>query len=222
MIGVVYVAVVVISKAGLPPVSSNADGSVPAKLGSMGATVVVPAVVPSGNVRATAVVTFEAIGVLGGAKARNSAPPFPAASPSSEAKRATPPDTGTMPWTVPVPPSVNSTISPVVAPGTSATKRLLLASKANPRGLLVSPVAKVVFVPYWSNSRIAPSGVPLTMSEVDTKRLPELSKARPMGPLIRAEDGGACDENGFSRSKLVDSLVGISTRGEKIASAVKS
>jgi hypothetical protein len=36
--------------------------------------VVVPADVPSGNVRVTAVVTVETIDVLGGAKARNSAP----------------------------------------------------------------------------------------------------------------------------------------------------
>src|SRR5438105_7706428 len=153
----------------------------------MDVTVVVKGDVAFGNVSATA----EVGGVTGpGANARNSGPPFPCARPIPEAKTSTPtPDTGTMPGpptvcqgkslTVPVPPGVNFRISPVVAKGTSATKRLPALSKANPRGSSLSPVAKVVSVPSGANLRIAPSLG--TLSALDAKRLPDPSKARPTG-----------------------------------------
>ena len=73
-------AVVVMSKA-TTLVASTPVGSGPTELGSaMGVTLVVPGDVAS-DVRVTAVVTFEATGVLGGGKARNSGPPFPEGRP---------------------------------------------------------------------------------------------------------------------------------------------
>ena len=65
------VTVVVILKARLSPSREKLGGGGAGKefvLVSM--TVVVPAVVPSGYVRATPVVTFDAMGVLGGGKVR--------------------------------------------------------------------------------------------------------------------------------------------------------
>src|SRR5256714_7835096 len=99
--------------------------------------------------------------------ARYSAPPFPEAEPIPEAK------------VVLTPAGLNLRISPVVVPGTSATKRLLSLSNAMPRGAFVSPVAKTVFVPSGANLRISPFPGP---SPVDAKRLPDRSKDSPIGP----------------------------------------
>ena len=60
------------ARGGFPSWNSDGDG---VGLGeAMAVTVVVPGDVPSGNIRVIAVVTVETIGVLGGEKARYSAP----------------------------------------------------------------------------------------------------------------------------------------------------
>ena len=96
--------------------------------------------------------------------------------------------------TVPVPPGVNFNMSPVVAKGISATKRLPALSKANPRGLLVSPVAKVgrISVPPGVNLRIAPWPLPVR-SSVDTKRSPNPSNAG-----VRATYDASSDKVNFT------------------------
>jgi hypothetical protein len=134
-------------------------------------TVVVKGSVASGNTSATAVVAGAGAPVV---KASHSGPRFPLKPKFCEAN------------TVCVPPGVNAKISPVVAvPGIpiSATKRLPAPSKANPRGNFVSPVANrgVISVPSVANLRISP--VPSLPFVLDTKRLPDASKARPTGPV---------------------------------------
>src|SRR5437016_5936437 len=154
----------------------------------MGVTVDVPATVTPEYVSLMSVadpivpmltITLEPTGVTGvtgsGGKARNSAPPFPAARPSPEST------------TVFVPPGVNSKISPVALKGISATKRLPTVSKANPLGLL-SPVATVLPVPSGVNLRIV--SLP-SLPAVDTKRLPDPSKARPKGNCVEVKGKAA-------------------------------